>query len=113
VLSIRNKKINNNDNKSKQNANSYTNTKGAQEEKEDARIRFDAQLREKMLQFWHAVQGHDVEIRLYDGVIVRGLLTGTDSKQILLHMTNLQTPMFHYPRALLRMTDVVSIKVIR
>jgi hypothetical protein len=40
-------KINNNDNKSKQNANSYTNTKGAQEEKEDARIRFDAQLREK------------------------------------------------------------------
>jgi hypothetical protein len=38
-----------------------------QEQNEDPEIRFNAQLREKMLQFWFAVQGHEVEIRLYDG----------------------------------------------
>jgi hypothetical protein len=68
---------------------------------------FHAHMKMRMLKFWAAARGRDVETQCYGGAKVSGVFQGTDAVQEVLLMEGLCTPLGTYPYAMVRASDVV------
>ncbi len=98
-------------------------TANKREELSDFEI--NAKLRERTIRFWISVIGQPLEGKTFEKynlskllltnlrTTVTGTLGAIDSKQELVQISNLQTPLFLYPEALLRSHDLHSISLLR
>lgn len=68
-----------------------------------------ASLRIKMLQFWIRMVDRPVQISLQD-FKVKGIFRGTDREQEFFQVSELETPLFTYPEALIRASDAISLQ---
>jgi len=72
---------------------------------------WNKKLRERSLRFWLALQGSFVILETVDKSTVSGILHAVDGTQDLLQISQLQTPMFQYPEAIIRTSDLNLIEV--
>eukprot|EP01116_Phalansterium_solitarium_P020873 TRINITY_DN6315_c0_g1_i1.p1 TRINITY_DN6315_c0_g1~~TRINITY_DN6315_c0_g1_i1.p1 ORF type:complete len:117 (-),score=28.33 TRINITY_DN6315_c0_g1_i1:189-539(-) len=72
----------------------------------------NAARRAATLQAWIDAIGKPIRLDLHEEASVRGTLTAVDSRLSRIHVSQLQTPMFLYPEALVRTSDVVLVEVL-
>eukprot|EP00026_Physarum_polycephalum_P014013 Phypoly_transcript_14479.p1 GENE.Phypoly_transcript_14479~~Phypoly_transcript_14479.p1 ORF type:complete len:109 (+),score=18.32 Phypoly_transcript_14479:384-710(+) len=72
----------------------------------------NAKMRERMLSFWLAAIGHPVVLKMQENTTVTGVLTGITSNQSMLHLSQLATPIYVYPEAVVRVDDVLDLEVL-
>jgi len=66
-------------------------------------------MKERVLKSWSVFYDKDVEIRLHENTIVKCKFNAIDGKQESIQVSNLETPMFTYPEAILRTSDILYI----
>mmetsp|Transcript_22149 Transcript_22149/g.30436 ORF Transcript_22149/g.30436 Transcript_22149/m.30436 type:complete len:84 (-) Transcript_22149:98-349(-) len=66
-------------------------------------------LRERYLRFWKAMVDtrQPMEVRMYEGTQVQATLVCVDGEQEALGVEQLQTPVYTYPRSVLRSSDLI------
>ena len=67
-------------------------------------------LREKYLKVLEFMENKEIEIATYQGASVSGIFRSTDYETTNIHVTNLKTPIGCVPEALIRTSDILSIK---
>jgi len=64
------------------------------------------------LGFWLAAIGHPVVLKMQENTTVTGILSGIDSQQSKLHLSQLATPIYRYHETVVRVDDVLDLEVL-
>jgi len=89
-----------------------TNESVGKEEEKITDKEINSKLRERVLRFWLAIIDRPLEIKMYEGTTVTGIFCATDAKQTYLQISKLKTPMYIYPEALVRSSDILSLRIL-
>lgn len=76
----------------------------------------NTKLKERSLRFWLSLTGQPVSLHLWEDTTVEGTLCAIDSTQELVQVSGLITPVYQYPEAIVRTSDIrylVSLPAVR